>query len=178
LAGIPGLRERFKPPFYDPNLTAKQLWSKIEFGNLDDPLNILPLYCMAEGRFRQVTHQIPPGCPAMKVGNLIGMAPVKLSLEEIGKEPVIPEPLSVVVQRHKEQILSFQAFKHGLAASTPADGITQRTAQAIQDAGLKQEPSDIFGQMGKHIFTQVIGDEAMPATHDELIRRLAVTSEG
>jgi hypothetical protein len=42
--------------------------------------------------------------------------------------------------------------------------------EAVQDAGLEQEVVDVVGQMGKHVFTQVIGDEALAATDDERIR--------
>ena len=59
----------------------------------------------------------------MEVGDLIGMAPVKLFLQKVGKEPMIAKPLAAVVQRHEEQVLAFQAFQHLLAAFPPGDGI-------------------------------------------------------
>ena len=86
------------------------LTSTIAFENLDHEVNIIPVNRMVEGRFRQVMRQIPAGGPAMEIGDLIGVAAVKLLVQKVGKEPVIAKPLSAVVQRHEEQILSFQRF--------------------------------------------------------------------
>ena len=59
----------------------------------------------------------------MEVGDLIGVMAVQLFAEKVGKEPVIAKPLPAVVQRHEEQVLSFQAFQHLLSVVLPGDGI-------------------------------------------------------
>ncbi len=145
---------------------------------MNHEFNVIPVNRVAEGLFRQVMSQIPQGCPEMEAGDFIGVAPVELLLEEVGKETVITEPFSRLVQWHEKQSLSFQDFQHLLSIFPLSDGIAQGTAQAIQDAGLEQELPQTVRQGCKHIFAQVIGDEAMPATDDQLIRPRETLLEG
>ena len=132
---------------------------------------------MMEGLFREVIVQIPTGRSAMEITNLLWLMAVKLNAQEVGEKPVIAKPLPAGVQRHEEEILPFQGLQHLLPTRGPGDGVAERPAEAIQNAGLQQEATGLVGQMNEDVFAQVIGDEAMPAADDERTH-LALTVQG
>ena len=72
----------------------------------------------------------------MEFDDLVAMAPVKFSAQKFGEEPVIAKPLLAGVQRHEEKILPYQVLQHLLPPGCPDHGIGERTAEAIEDAGL------------------------------------------
>jgi hypothetical protein len=123
IAGVPFYGKRIEPVLHKPQLPAPKLYKNRAFEHLNNELNIISVNCVVEGLFRQVMRQIPSGGSAMEVRKLIGVVAVQLFMEKVGKQPVIAEPLSAVVQRYKEQIVSFQGFQPPLPAFPPSDGI-------------------------------------------------------
>ena len=103
----------------------------------------------------------------MELTNLIRVTALQFNAQKVGEEPVIAKPLPAGVQRHEEEIFPFQELQHLLPTRGLDDGVAERPAEAIQDAGLQQEATGLVGQMNEDVFTQVIGDEAMPAADDE-----------
>ena len=121
--------------------------------------------------------QIPAGRPAMELTNLIRVTALQFNAQKVGEEPVIAKPLPAGIQRHEEEIFPFQELQHLLPTRGLDDGVAERPAEAIQNAGLQQEATGLVGQMNEDVFTQVIGDEAMPAADDEGTH-LALTVQG
>jgi hypothetical protein len=85
--------------------------------------NLIPISRVAEGWFRQVMSEIPVGGPTMELKGLVGVVPLQFFAQEVGKEPMITEPLSVIVQGQEEQILSLQGFQHRLPIFLAGDGV-------------------------------------------------------
>ena len=68
-------------------------------------------YRMIERGVGHVLVQVPLGRAPVKVRDLGLMPPGELVAEHIGEEPVIAEPLAVVVERNREQVLTLQPFQ-------------------------------------------------------------------
>src|SRR5215207_9533638 len=121
--------------------------------NLNDKVEVIPGKRVVERLFGQVMSEVPATCPAMETPDLIRIVALTSVAQEVGKEPVIAKPLPVIVQWNEKEILPFQELQHLLPIRRPGDGVAERPAEAIQDAGLEQETTDLFRQMNDDVFT-------------------------
>src|SRR5438105_464869 len=66
--------------------------------------------------------------------------------QQVREEMVIAVPMPLVVQGDDEQVGAVEQFQGGLPGSggVEQNGITQRTAQALQDRGAQQKRLDAF----------------------------------
>src|SRR5215213_6726921 len=145
VGSVPRRRQRIEPALHDRVLAALKLCVGIAVENLDREVEVVPGNGMMEGLFREVVRQIPSSRPAMEFDGFLGMKPVKFTAQEVSEKPVIAKPLLGGVQRHEKQILPFQELQHLLPTGRPSHGVAERTAEAIEDAGLQQEATGLIG---------------------------------
>jgi hypothetical protein len=88
---------------------------------------------------------IPVARPSVQLLYVVGRLLRQTRAKHVRKEVVVAIPLTAVVQRDDEQVPSFERLQLGLAIVEPGDGITHRTAQALQYRGSQQETSDLLG---------------------------------
>ena len=85
--------------------------------------------------------------------------------QQVREEMVIAVPMPLVVQGDDEQVGAVEQFQGGLPGSggVEQNGITQRTAQALQDRGAQQKRLDAFRLLLKNFFKQVVHYEMVTA---------------
>jgi hypothetical protein len=76
---------------------------------------------------------------------------------------VVAVPVALLVERHQEQVGSFQLFQHLLAIAATGKPIAQRAAELLEHRGLQQEASHIAGLLLEHLLGQVVKDVAVAA---------------
>src|SRR5215469_3970305 len=74
--------------------------------------------------------------------------------QQIREELVIAVPASLAVQRDEEQVGVFQILQGSLPGrrGVEQDGITQRSAEAVEDRCAQQERLDVFGLLPEDFF--------------------------
>ncbi|MNI63358.1 hypothetical protein D3C73_1187220 [compost metagenome] len=87
----------------------------------------------------------------------VWMQSLKRVTQKAGKQVVITEPLLLAINRYQEQVRSVQMADHRLAVGATCHRVTQRDTELVEDAGLHQEQTTVFGLPGKDIFSEVLG---------------------
>src|SRR3712207_9154452 len=69
---------------------------------------------------------------------------------------MVTVPTPFIIQRNSKQVGSLQPLEHLLTIRTVRNRVAQRTAQAVEDGGLLQESSYVFGLAPENLFGQVV----------------------
>ena len=94
----------------------------------------------------------------VKDGYLARLLRQRAGTEHVGEEMVVAEPVALVVQRHDEQVVSFQGLQHAPAIVPAGERIAQRGAEPVEDRGLQQEGTDAVGLTVQDFVDQVVDD--------------------
>ena len=85
--------------------------------------------------------------------------------KQISKEMVIAVPAPLVVLGDDEQVGVFEIFQGCLPGNrwVEQNGITKRSAHAVEDGSAQQESLDAFGLLLQDLFKQIVHHETMAA---------------
>jgi hypothetical protein len=94
-----------------------------------------------------------------------GGALVEALAQQLREEVVITVPAPLMVQRHQEQVGAVQRLQGGLPGRRGVvhDGITERTAQALEDGGPQQKRLDRLGPPLEDLLHQIVQHELVAA---------------
>ena len=101
---------------------------------------------------------VPVARPPVQRRDLVGLLVQQARTQHVGEEVVVAVPPAAVVERDQEQVPPVQRLQHGPATAVAGDGITQRTAEPVQDGGLQKEALDRVGLPLQHLLDQVVDD--------------------
>jgi hypothetical protein len=76
---------------------------------------------------------IPRARPPVQIRNVGGMFVQQVRLQNVRKEMVVAVPLTAVVERHQEQVLSIKSLEHGFAAVPAGNGIAERATEPVEN---------------------------------------------
>ena len=108
---------------------------------------------------------VPRACAPVQICYGGGLLVHQTRPQHVGKEVVVAIPPTPAIQRNQEQVRSLELLQHGFPRPSPrilaGDGVTQRTAQPVQDGGLLQESADALGLTLQDLFDQVVDNVAV-----------------
>ena len=93
----------------------------------------------------QIVAFVPFAGATVKHGGTFGDGAQQSRPQHVGEEVVIAVPLTPVVEGNDEEIRSLQHHEHRATTVMRGDRIAQRTAEAVEDRGLKEEVAHIVG---------------------------------
>ena len=131
---------------------------------------------MADGFGPVALVLVPFTRSAVQLWSPLGLLVFEVCLQDVGKEVVIAVPATLIVERNDEEVPPFQGTQHRLAVASPGDGITERAAQPVEDAGVQEELSNVVGEALQDLLDQVVDDVAVVAREPGDEVRVVVSS--
>ncbi len=83
--------------------------------------------------------------------------------QQVGKQVVVTEPTTALVQRHQKHLMRLQKTQNVGAVMALAQGIAEFTAEPLLTGRIVEERLDLTGQAVDHLFKQVITNQPLPA---------------
>mgnify|MGYP001033866808 CR=1 FL=1 len=102
------------------------------------------------------------GAPA-QAPEPIARGGIELGGEHIGEQVMVAVPFAPVVQRYEKEVGAIQRLEPLPAPAPPGDGVAERSAQPVEEAGIEQEGTDLLRLALQHFFDQVVEDIAVVA---------------
>ncbi len=106
---------------------------------------------------------VPGARPPVQNRDSFWLALMQMRPQDVGEEMVIAIPLPGVIEGDDEQVAALQEAQPVLCIVAAGDGIAQRSAQPVEDAGLQQKVADAVWQSSDDFVDQIVEDEAMTA---------------
>src|SRR4029453_18877680 len=97
-------------------------------------------------------------CPAVQLWHPLWIGLLQASEEQVGEEMVVAVPVALLVERHQEQVGSFQGVQHLLAIAAAGEHIAKWAAESLENRGLEQEASHLVRLLLEHLLGQVVKD--------------------
>ncbi|MCY1528471.1 hypothetical protein D9M68_635760 [compost metagenome] len=116
-----------------------------------------------QGIFDRLVRQLvalAPACRRVQQVRRVAV-PGQASLEKLGEQVMVAEPLALRVKRDDEQLLLLQTLQHLGAIVAPGKGVAQFGIELVEHRGLIEKVLLFLGQAVEHVFGQVVGDIAL-----------------
>src|SRR5215469_14726429 len=106
---------------------------------------------------------VPGTGTTMYVGNQSGFYLPEVTTQDFGKQVVVAVPAPLIVQGDYKQVRLLERFQHDLAPLLLCHRIAERSAEALQDAGVQQKLLHRRRLPCEHFFGEVVQHKAMTA---------------
>ncbi|RBY89498.1 hypothetical protein [Blastococcus sp. TF02A-30] len=116
-------------------------------------------------RSRRVAHRLhdqsgsvePRRCPQVQLGDQFRVLPPELVLEDLHQQRVVAVPPGRLVDGGGQDVVRLQPPEDRLAVGPPGQGLRERWAQPVDDAGPPQEVADVGCLDVEHLVDEVGG---------------------
>jgi hypothetical protein len=112
---------------------------------------------------RQIVLLVPGAGPSMQCGDQCRRGLLQVVAQHLGKQVVIAIPTSLVIKRDDKQVCPVERFQHALAPLPLCHRLAERSAQALEDAGVQEKLLHHRRLPCEHLFAQVVQHIAMAA---------------
>ena len=120
---------------------------------------------------RRVVLEVPPGRPAVQLGNLVAHLVPQLRPQELGEEMLVAVPRRVRVEPIDEEVLRDDSLGDVSAVGSIRHRIGEIGREAFGDRRGEQEVSDVVRLTPQHLGEQVFGRGSLVEPDDGIHRR-------
>ncbi|MNN05019.1 hypothetical protein D3C81_1177630 [compost metagenome] len=152
-----GRRHLLQPAQHQAQASGIDQLVQVPFQQRRRLVDIACAHQVLDRRRRVFVGEVPAGGGAMQPFGVPGQLTGQGVAQEAAEQTVVAEPLLLRVGWLDEQVGAQQLFDQPGAVAALGEGVAQRRAEAVEDAGLQQEQTDLIALAGEDVFGQVLG---------------------
>ena len=101
---------------------------------------------------------MPRTRPAVQFGHRVRLLLGQPRLQHLREQVVVAIPMTVVIERHEEQVGPIKRLQHRPAVSASRDRIAERRIHTAENRGVQQEGAHLRRLVLQHLLDQVVDD--------------------